>query len=118
MILLKPHVLVALASEAVKLPPYAMYEDDVWVDEAKAVFAKHKKENSRELQQLLYEMFSIHTDVYSLLLAFVKRAGKTRHQPKSLPRITFAVFQKWLRNGEGDRDKKKEDDDQEDLQRK
>ena len=79
------------------LPPYAMYEDEVWVDEAKAVFAEHKKERSKELEELLTQMFSIHTDVYSLLVAFVRRAGKTRHRPTSLPRITLAFFQKWLK---------------------
>ena len=78
------------------LPPYAMYEDDVWVDEAKAVFAKHKKERSKELEDLLTEMFCLRTDVYSLLLTFVKRAGKTRQPPKSLPRIALATFRKWL----------------------
>ena len=81
---------------AVQLPPYAMYEDDIWVDEAKAIFAKHK-EDTKKLEELLTEMFSIHTDVYSLLLAFVRRAGKTRHPPKSVSRITLATFQKWLR---------------------
>lgn len=72
----------------------------MWVDEAKAVFAKHKKENTKELQDLLREMFCIHTDVYSLMTAFVRRAGKTRHPPKSLPRITLATFKKWLKEGE------------------
>lgn len=82
---------------AIQLPPYAMYEDDVWVDEAKAIFSKHKNEDSEELKQLLREMFALHSDVYSLLLAFVRRAGKTRHPPKSLPRLTLAVFQQWLK---------------------
>ena len=82
-----------------------MYEDDIWVDEAKAIFAKHKKESSKELQELFSEMFSLHTDVYSLLLAFVKRAGKSRQTPKTLPRIALAAFQKWLREGE-EREKK------------
>ena len=79
-----------------------MYEDDVWVDEAKAVFSRHKKENSDELQRLLREMFSLHTDVYSLMLTFARRAGKTRHPPNSLPRIALATFQQWLKEGEGE----------------
>ena len=106
---------VGLEAAALQLPPYAMYEDDIWVDEAKAIFAKHKKENSKELQELLSEMFSLHTDVYSLLLAFVKRAGKTRQPPKSVPRIALAAFQKWL--GEGD-EREREGGRQEDKTRK
>ena len=70
------------------------------MDEAKAVFAKHKKEKSPELQKLLSEMFSIHSDVYSLMATFVRRAGKSRHPPKSLPRIALASFKKWVRETE------------------
>lgn len=77
-----------------------MYEDDVWVDEAKAVFAKHKKEESPELQQLLTEMFSIHSDAYSLMVTFVRRAGKSRQPPKSLPRIALTSFKKWVKETE------------------
>ena len=102
--------LYTAAVETPNLPSYVMYEDDVWVDEAKAVFGKQKKDDSKELQELLTEMFSLHTDVYSLILAFVKRAGKTRQLLKSLPRIALASFKRWLKEREGDQGKEEEEE--------
>ncbi|CAI8012587.1 Exonuclease mut-7 homolog [Geodia barretti] len=99
------------AVETPNLPSYAMYEDDVWVDEVKAVFAKHKKDDSKELRELLAEMFSIHTDVYALILAFVRRAGRTRHPPKSPARLALAQFKRWLKEremGQGKENQSKE----------
>ena len=112
--------LYCLALPVSNLPPYAMFEDEVWVDEAKAVLSRHKKKKKttapaavavedREVRELLREMFRIHTDVYSLMLAFVRQAGKTRHPPRSLPRIALATFKRWLEEGEGERRKEKEE---------
>ena len=67
------------------------------MDEAAAVFALHKKKDSKDLEALLHEMFSLHTDVFSLILAFIKRAGKTRHSPRSLSRRALTAFQQWLK---------------------
>ena len=77
---------------------YMYYDDDVWVDEAKAVFAANKKDNPEaKLRPLLLEMFGAHQDVFSLILTFLRRSGKIRQPKLSLPRIVVIEFQKWLR---------------------
>ena len=40
-------------------------------------------------------MFSSHGDVFSLVLAFVRRSGKNRQAKLSLPRIVLAEFEQW-----------------------
>lgn len=81
-------------------PTYFYFDNDVWVDKAKAVFAANKRQNSEKLRSLLHEMFTSHHDVYSLLLAFLRRSGKNRQPKQSLPRIVLVEFQSWL-EGEG-----------------
>ena len=85
-------------STAPAMKSYMYYDDDVWVDEAKAVFAANKKDNPEaKLRPLLLEMFGAHQDVFSLILAFLRRSGKIRQPKLSLPRIVVIEFQKWLR---------------------
>ncbi len=81
-------------------PSYFYFDNDVWVDEARAVFAASKKQNSERLQSLLHGMFSSHHDVYSLLLAFLRRLGKNRQPKHSLPRIAMVEFRSWLEERE------------------
>ncbi len=83
-------------------PSYLYFDNDVWVDEAKAVFAASKKQKSEKLSSLLHGMFSSHHDVYSLLLAFLKRSGRNRQPKQSLPRIALLEFQVWLEADEDD----------------
>ena len=71
-----------------------MYEDDVWVDEAKAVLSS--PEGSKKIIECLHEMFDEHKDVFTLLLTFLQRSGKNRHQKQSLVRRAVDEFKRWL----------------------
>ena len=71
-----------------------MYEDDVWVDEAKAVLASQG--GGKKIVECLHEMFDEHKDVFTLLLTFLQRAGKNRHQKQSLLRRAVDEFRRWL----------------------
>lgn len=85
-------------STAPAMKSYMYYDDDVWVDEAKAVFAANKKDDPEaKLRPLLLEMFEAHHDVFTLILAFLRRSGKIRQPKLSLPRIVVTEFKKWLR---------------------
>ena len=70
-----------------------MYEDDVWVDEAKAILAAPG--GGGKIRESLREMFEEHKDVLTLLLAFLTRSGKNRHQKQSLVRRTVEEFKLW-----------------------
>ena len=95
-------------STAPAMKSYMLYDDDVWVDEAKAVFAANKKNNPEaKLRPLLLEMFGAHQDVLSLILAFLRRSGKIRQPKLSLPRIVVIEFQKWLREKKSSREESK-----------
>ena len=71
-----------------------MYEDDVWVDEAKAVLTS--SEGGKKISECLHEMFDEHKDVFTLLLTFLQRSGKNRHQKQSLVRRAVDEFKHWL----------------------
>ena len=71
-----------------------MYEDDVWVDEAKAVLSS--PEGGKKIAECLHEMFDEHKDAFTLLLAFLQRSGKNRHQKQSLVRRAVDEFKRWL----------------------
>lgn len=71
-----------------------MYEDDVWVDEAKAVLSL--PDGGKKISECLCEMFDEHNDVFSLLLTFLQRSGKNRHQKQSLVRRTVDEFKNWF----------------------
>ena len=73
--------------------PFMMYEDDVWVDEAKAVLCSPL--GRKKISESLQEMFEEHKDVLTLLLTFLRRSGKTRHQKQSLIRTTVEEFKIW-----------------------
>lgn len=73
--------------------PFMMYDDDVWVDEAKAVLSSLG--GARRIRESLHEMFDEHKDVLSLLLAFLRRSGKSRHQKQSLVRRAIEEFKRW-----------------------
>ena len=73
------------------------FDDDNWVDEAKAVFVEKKKQNSEKLQSLLREMFDAHHDVFSLVIAFLRRTGKCQQAKQSLPRVAMDEFKRWLK---------------------
>ena len=70
-----------------------MYEDDVWVDEAKDVLASPG--GGQKIGECLREMFEEHQDVFSLLLCFLQRSGKNRHQKQSLVRRVVGEFKQW-----------------------
>ena len=71
-----------------------MYEDDVWVDEARAVLSA--PDGGGKISPCLHEMFDEHKDVFTLLLAFLQRSGKNRHQKQSLVRKAVDEFKRWL----------------------
>ena len=71
-----------------------MYEDDVWVDEAKAVLSS--PDGGKKISECLREMFDEHKDVFTLLLTFLQRSGKNRHQKQSLVRRVVDEFKRWL----------------------
>ena len=75
--------------------PFMMYEDDVWIDEAKAILALPGGE--RKISEALQEMFDEHKDIFTLLLAFLQRSGKNRHQKQSLLRRALEEFKLWQR---------------------
>ena len=75
---------------------YMDFEDDVWVDEAKGTFQTYKTSNPSKVTELFREMFNANGDVYSLLLAFLDRAGRVRLQKESLPRMLLTEFNAWL----------------------
>ncbi len=72
------------------------FEDDVWVDEAEGTFQTYKTSDPSKVTELLRDMFNTHGDVYSLLLAFLDRAGRVRMQKDSLPRMLLTEFKTWL----------------------
>ena len=87
---------------------YMYYDDDVWVDEAKAMFSACKKEQPEiKLRPLLWEMFEAHHDVFCLILAFLRRSGKIRQPKLSLPRIVVTEFQEWLKEKRSSGEKNK-----------
>ena len=73
-----------------------MYEDDVWVDEAKAVLGSPG--GGQKIGDCLREMFEEHKDVFSLMLCFLQRSGKNRHQKQSLVRRVVEEFKRWRRS--------------------
>ena len=74
--------------------PFMMYEDDVWVDEAKAVLSS--PDGGKKIAECLHEMFNEHKDVFTLVLTFLQRSGKNRHQKHSLVRRVVDEFKHWL----------------------
>ena len=72
-----------------------MYEDDVWVDEAKAILSSPG--GKTKINKNLQEMFEEHKDALTLLLSFLQRSGKCRHQKQSLVRTAVEEFKTWQR---------------------
>ena len=84
---------------------YNYFDNTVYVEEAKSVLGAGSQENVRELLQTLEGMFEEHRDPHGLVISFVKRAGKTRPNKLTLPRIALREFKKWLK--EKNKNKKK-----------
>ena len=75
--------------------PFMAYDDDIWVDEAKSILSSHG--GKAKIGKSLQEMFEEHKDALMLLLAFLNRSGKNRHQKQSLVRTAVEEFKNWQR---------------------
>ena len=92
------HAVSSAAKRETKKKLYMFYDDDTWVDETKAVFSANMKLNSKQITEFFVEMFEAHENTYTLLLAFLRRTGKTRHQKQSVTRRVLEEFQQWLKD--------------------
>lgn len=52
-------------------------DNEALVEEVRSVWCQHRKQRSPELIHLLQRIFEEHEDVYSLVVSFLKKTGKT-----------------------------------------
>ncbi len=72
------------------------YEDEIWVDEAKWFVNTYKTSDPLQITECLREMFNAHSDVYTLLLAFLRSTGHSRVQKSSVVRFVLTEFKEWF----------------------
>ncbi len=72
------------------------YEDDVWVDEAKWIASNYKTSDPPKITECFRDMFNAHSDVYTLLLAFLDSTGQGKLQKGSVVKSVLTEFKKWL----------------------